>query len=258
MLSKHARHRLHTLVTAGAVIAALSVPTVMPAPAHAQFGIGGIVYDPTNYAQNVLTAARTLEQINNQIEMLQNQARQLLNEARHLQSLPLSVLEPLQQQIRQTQQLLAQAQGIALDVQTVEREFASKYKSIDLSGPQRDLVRQAQERWQNSVLAFEDALKIQAGAVRNIDGSRDAINSLVSASQSSSGALQAAQAGNQLLAIQSQQLSDLVASVVAMGRAQALDAANAAAAKAQAREQMRRFLAPARRSVPVGPQIYRD
>jgi type IV secretion system protein TrbJ len=26
-----------------------------------------IVYDPSNYAQNVMTAARTLEQINNQI-----------------------------------------------------------------------------------------------------------------------------------------------------------------------------------------------
>lgn len=53
----------------------------MPALAHAQFfGFGGITCDPTNYAQNVLTAARTLEQINNQIRMLQNQATQLINE----------------------------------------------------------------------------------------------------------------------------------------------------------------------------------
>ena len=32
-----------------------------------------IVFDPSNYAQNVLTAARALQQINNQITSLQNQ-----------------------------------------------------------------------------------------------------------------------------------------------------------------------------------------
>lgn len=49
------------------------------APAHAQFG--GIVYDPSNYSQNVLTAARTLQQINNQIQSLQNEAEGLINDA---------------------------------------------------------------------------------------------------------------------------------------------------------------------------------
>ena len=55
-----------------------------------------IVYDPSNYAQNVLTAARTLEQINNQIRQLQNQATSLMNEAKNLAHLPLDVLQPLQ------------------------------------------------------------------------------------------------------------------------------------------------------------------
>ena len=220
-------------------------------PAQAQFGLGGIVYDPTNYAQNVLTAARTLEQINNQIRMLQNQATQLLNEARNLEALPLSVLEPLQQQMRQTQQLLARARGIALDVQAIEQGFGKTYRDIDLTENQRQMVSRAQQRWQDSIAAFEDALKVQAGAVGNIEGSREAIDTLLSASQSSTGALQAAQAGNQLLAVQAQQLSDLIATFAAMGRAQSLEAANAAAAKAQAREQLRRFLTPGRGYVPL-------
>ena len=38
-----------------------------------------IVFDPNNYAQNVLTAARALQQINNQIVSLQNQAQMLIN-----------------------------------------------------------------------------------------------------------------------------------------------------------------------------------
>ena len=65
------------------------------APASAQW----IVFDPTNYVQNVLTAARELQQVNNEIQMLENQATSLMNQARNLASLPYSSLAQLQQQI---------------------------------------------------------------------------------------------------------------------------------------------------------------
>lgn len=248
--------RLRHALAAGAAILSLTATVLVPAPAYAQFG--GIVYDPSNYSQNILTAARTLEQINNQIRQLQNQATSLINEARNLQSLPLTVLQPIQQQIQQTQALIRQAQGMAMNVRAIEAQFAAQYKSIDLNQSQRVMVDGARQRWQTSVGAFEDALKVQAGVVSNIEGSRMAIDQLVTASQSATGALQAAQAGNQLLALQSQQMSDLIAAVAVMGRAQSLDAANSAAAKAQAREQLRRFLAPGRGYVPASAQMYRN
>ncbi len=34
-----------------------------------------VVFDPSNYSQNILTAARSLEQINNQVKSLENQAQ---------------------------------------------------------------------------------------------------------------------------------------------------------------------------------------
>jgi P-type conjugative transfer protein TrbJ len=243
------RNFLHGLA-AGTALAAASATAIVAAPAQAQFG--GIVYDPSNYAQNVLTAARTLEQINNQIRMLQNQASSLINEARNLQSLPLSVVEPLQEQVRQTQQLLGQAQRIAYDVRDIESAFDAQYENIPLSATQQTMVADAEGRWRNSVAAFEDALKVQAGAVANIEGSREAAGSLVGASQAAAGALQAAQAGNQLLALQSQQLADITATLAATGRAQALDAAQRAAAQAQAREQLKRFLSDRPHYVPGG------
>ena len=64
-------------------------------PAHALFGVGDIVLDPTNLVQNTLTAVRTLEQINNQIRQLQNEAQMLINQARNLASLPSSVVGQL-------------------------------------------------------------------------------------------------------------------------------------------------------------------
>src|SRR5882724_9501702 len=92
-------------------------------PARAQM----TVFDPSNYSQNVLTAARALQQVNNGIQSLQNEAMSLINEARNLASLPYSALEELQQSIGQTQQLLTQAQRIAYDVNAIDQVFSRAY-----------------------------------------------------------------------------------------------------------------------------------
>lgn len=60
----------------------IGVTMIMATPAHAQFG--GIVFDPSNYAQNILTAARTLQSVNQQIQQLQNEARMLVNMGKNL------------------------------------------------------------------------------------------------------------------------------------------------------------------------------
>ncbi|OYY77764.1 MAG: P-type conjugative transfer protein TrbJ [Sphingomonas sp. 28-62-20] len=248
--------RFRDALAAGAAVLSMTATVLVPAPAYAQFG--GIVYDPSNYSQNILTAARTLEQINNQIKSLQNEATSLINQAKNLTTLPLTVLAPLQAQIRQTQQLLAQAQRMAYDVQQIQTQFAAQYKNIDLTAPQKALVAGAEDRWKTSVGAFEDALKVQAGVVGNIEGARTSMNELVTASQSATGALQAAQAGNQLLALQSQQLSDLTAMMASIGRAQSLDAAQRAAAQEQGREQLRRFLTPGTGYKPGNASMFRN
>lgn len=225
----------------GVVISAAPLTTgVMATPAAAQFG--GIVFDPRNYAQNILTAARTLEQINNQIRLLQGQATSLLNEARNLAKLPTSTLQELQSQIDQTRQLLNEAQRISYDVNEIQHAFEGRYNGSARFGSNATMIANAEARWKDSMAAFEDAMKVQAGIVGNLGATRHSIDTLVSASQSATGALQAAQAGNQLLALQSQQLADLTAALAAQGRAQTLEAARAAAAEAEARERFRRFL----------------
>ncbi|MDT7529013.1 P-type conjugative transfer protein TrbJ [Sphingopyxis sp. SE2] len=223
-----------------AALAAVTVSGPMLAM-RAQAQVGGIVHDPRNFSQNILTAARTLEQINNQIKQLQNQAASLLNEARNLQSLPVSTLGELQAQVDQTRQLLSEAEGIAYDVTDIRKGFEQRYKGGALTGSAAEMVANAEARWKDSVGAFEDAMKVQAGIVSNMGGTRTSISTIVGASQSATGALQAAQAGNQLLAIQSQQISDLAAVMSAQGRAEMLGAARAAAAEAEGRERFRRF-----------------
>jgi conjugal transfer/entry exclusion protein len=200
---------------------ALSLVVAVP-PASAQW----IVFDPNNFSQNVLTAARELQQITNQITSLQNEAQMLINQARNLASLPYSSLQQLQSSIQRTQQLLSQAQNIAYNVQQIDSAFQTTYGSA------------------NASQSNQDAMRVQAGVVGNLDTNRTQMSALVSSSQSATGALQAAQAGNQILALQAQQLADLTAAVAAQGRAQSLQAAQQAAAQDQGKEQLRRFLTP--------------
>lgn len=226
------RHLAAASVVATSLIAAAR-------PASAQW----VVIDPTNLSQNVLTAARELQQVDNQIQMLTNQATSLVNQARNLASLPMSTLTQLESSVTRTQSLLSQAQNIAFSVQRIEQVFSASYGVAAGSGSVIAMLANAQARWQNSVASFEDSLKVQAGVVGNIAAHSSAMSSLVAASQSATGALQAAQAGNQLLALQSQQLSDLIAVLSAKGRADALEQARAASAEAQGQQNYKAFSA---------------
>src|SRR5258708_31575893 len=162
--------------------------TVVPSSAQI------VVFDPNNYVQNVLTAARALQQINNQITSLQNQAQSLINQARNLANLPFSSLQQLQQSIQRTQQLLNQAQRIAYDVQKINNAFSTTYAPASASISNQALISNAQSRWQTSVAALQDALKVQAGVVGNLDTNRTQTSALVTSRQPATGALQPTQA----------------------------------------------------------------
>ena len=188
------------LLAASMLSIPMALSPIVATPAHAI-----IVFDPSNYAQNVIQAARALQQITNQITSLQNEAQMLINQAKNLASLPYSSLQQLQQSVSRTQQLLNQAQNIAYDVKQIDQAFQTKYGNVSMSASDQQLVADARSRWQNTVGGLQDAMKVQATVVGNIDTNRTEMSRLVGASQGATGALQATQAGNQLLALQAQQ-----------------------------------------------------
>src|SRR5271168_670995 len=165
-------NRLRRIVAAGVVAIVIAVG---PKPASAQL----IVFDPSNYAQNVLTAARSLQQINNQIVSLQNQAQMLINQARNLATLPFSSLLQLEQSILRTQQLLAQAQRIAYDIQQIDRAFSTTYASASSNLSDQALIVNAQSRWQNALASLQDAMRTQATVVGNLGTNRTQMSALV-------------------------------------------------------------------------------
>jgi P-type conjugative transfer protein TrbJ len=226
--------RIRGLIAGSALVLSLA-----SAPADAQW----IVFDPTNFSENVLTAARELQQVNNEIQGLENQATMLINQARNLASLPYSSLVQLEQSINQTEQSLLQAQRIAYSVASINQAFTQSYPQTYSASPSgQQLITGAQTRWQNSLAGFQDAMLVQAGAVQNLDSTRTQISALVSSSQSATGALQAAQSGNQLVALQTKQLTDLTGVMAAVARAQSLEGARAVENELQAQQQLASFL----------------
>ncbi len=224
------RKMLLSICIAGALVAG---------SAHAQW----VVLDPTNLTQNMLTAARTLEQINNQVRQLQNEAQMLVNDARNLTGLDFSALVELRATLAETQQLLDEARGIAFDVERAQREFARLYpERYDQTMTRDQLGADALERWQGSLEALRTAIRLQAQVVENVATDETVLSDLVGQSQSAVGALQATQATNQLLALQSRQLIQSQQLQAAQGRATALEQARVVAAEERARAQRRRFM----------------
>jgi P-type conjugative transfer protein TrbJ len=222
--------------------AGLALLAIACLPAEAQFG-SGIVFDPTNYSQNVLTAARELQQVTNELTALENQTLMLTNQARNLASLPYSAISSLDQSILQTQQLLTNAQRIAYNVSTINQAFTQNYPVNYSTGTSAtQLQADAQTRWQNSLAGFQDAMNVQAGAVQNLANTHAQIDALVGTSQSATGALQASQSGNQLIALQTQQLADLTAVMAAIARAESLEGARNVENQEQAQTQTSNFL----------------
>lgn len=221
--------------------------------AHAQW----VVIDPTNLAQNILTAAHTLEQINNQIRQLQNEAQSLMNEARNLASLPFNVVNRLRSNLDTTRQLIAQARGLAFDIQNMDQQFAQLYPeqyAASVSGNQ--MFQDAHQRWQNTLQGLQTAMRMQAQVSQNLNQDEGVLADLVDQSQSATGALQAMQATNQLLALQAKQSIQTQQLQLTQGRAASLELARQAAAVERGREVTRRFLGGGTAYTPQSVNFY--
>jgi len=216
------------------------------------------VIDPTNLVQNTLTAVRTMEMINNQVSQLQNETQMLLNQARHLARLDYNVVDRLRVSLADTERLLAEAQGLAYEVQRLDQEFTRLYPAEYTSSVSSERMAQdARERWKQGLDGLHTAMRVQAQVTQNLAQDERVLAELVQQSQAAGGALQAAQATNQLLALQAKQSIQAQQLQITQNRAIALELARQAAAAEEARELRRRFMGSGTPYTPYPVQFYR-
>ncbi|NUQ18681.1 MAG: P-type conjugative transfer protein TrbJ [Sphingomonas sp.] len=201
------------------------------------------VFDVTNYSQNLLQAARALEQINNQVKSLQNEASMLQNMAKNLQTIDFPQLQKITSAMQRIDQLMEQAQAIDFKVQGLDQQIKTLFPGAlqqALTGDQR--VAAARSRLDAATAAYKQAMGVQAQVAENVKEDAGVLNELAASSQGAVGALQVSQAANQLLALsvkQQLQLQNLMASEF---REAALDRARRTQAEEDGRATTRRFL----------------
>ena len=221
------------------VVLALVAAIAVTPPARAQW----IVFDPSNYAQSVLTAARELQQVNNEIQSLQNEAVMLENQARNLQHLDYSSLAQMTSALDRIGTLMSQGQGISFNLAQTEAQWQAQYPtSYGPAVTSSGLAHDAEARWRDTMAAFQNTMQVQSGIVGNVQADQALLSDLVSQSQGAEGALQASQATNQLIALSAKQQMQIETLMAAQYRAQAQDQARKAQSEEASRAATVRFL----------------
>lgn len=232
------KYVIAALLGTGAV-SALGAGLLTSAPASAQLS----VFDPSNYTQNLLTAARTLTQINNQIQSLQNEAHMLINQGKNLTRIDFPQLNALQQRLQQIDRLMGQAQGIDYRLDQLDERFRQLYpQNFDRVLRTDQRIREARARLDTSMDGFRQAMALQSGIVENVRDDAEALSAIVARSQGAEGSLQAQQATNQLLALTAKQQFQLQQMMAAQFRGQTAEQARRVQEAQEARAATKRFL----------------
>ena len=232
------KYVIAALLGTGAVGAA-GVGLLTSAPASAQLS----VFDPSNYTQNLLTAARTLQQINNQIQSLQNEAQMLINQGKNLTHIDFPQLQQLQQRLQQIDRLMGQAQGIDFRVDQLDQQFRQLFPdTFDVAQTRDQRIAAARQRLDNEMDAFRHAMTVQSGIAENVHDDAQTLAQIVARSQGAEGGLQVSQATNQLLALSAKQQFQIQSLVASQFRSQSLEAARRDQSAREARERTTRFL----------------
>lgn len=201
------------------------------------------VFDSANFAQNILTAARTLEMTRNQIEQLANEADMLRKQETNLRRLGFSAGPEIDAALREIRALMTHAEALAFDVTAVEAEYRRLYpKQYRSALANNALLADALERWRLSRVAFEQDMVVQSQIVAAVERDSALLDRLVAESQASVGALQARQAGNQIMALSAKQQLQTQEMLAAHFRAQSLEQARAAMEEERGRARFARFI----------------
>jgi P-type conjugative transfer protein TrbJ len=232
------RMKFHlVLATSLALATGIASSTFLTKPAHAI-----TVFDPWNYKENLLTAIRSLEEINNQVKQLTNEAQMLMKMDLNLEQLGSSVAGDLQNSMGEIKSLLDQANGLALSVSETDAKLKDLFPDDYAEALTNDQsLAQAKSRWTETLSAFKRSMSLEAKVVENTTEDGNVLADLLSKSSTAVGNLQVQQAGNELVGLSVKQQLQLQNLLAANQRAQSLERARNLASQEEARLRFKTF-----------------
>lgn len=201
------------------------------------------VFDPSNYQQNLLSATRALEQINNQVRTLQNQVLMIARMDQNLVRLGSTLSPDLQRALADIQAQLRTGEGITLQLQQTQNAYDQLFPKQASTAPSADdVVRNARSRWEEEYGAFRRAALLQGRIVDGIDTDTRLLGDAMARSHNATGALEATQAGNELTGLTVKQSLALQSLLAAQHRAETLTRARDLATEDEARQRFKSFV----------------
>ncbi len=201
------------------------------------------VFDPANYGQNLLTAARTLEQINNQIRQLQNQVLMIQRMDQNLVRIGSTISPDLQRTLADIQTQLRAGDGIALRLQATQGGYQQLFpQQVSAALSSDDVLRNAKSRWDEEYAAFKRSALLQGQIADSVDADTRLLSDAMARSRDAAGALEAAQAGNELTGLSVKQSLALQSLLAAQHRAETLTRARDLATEDEARQRFKTFV----------------
>jgi P-type conjugative transfer protein TrbJ len=152
-----------------------------------------------------------LEQYGKESEQVQNSLKQLENEAKNLAKLSnedqFNTITNIQSNLEDMITLYEQVKGMSMDYQDIQQQWDGFYKDYgQYNGMSADdYAQHARQTVQQTSNAIYDAVKAQ-GLICQIGNDHKNLQALLDASATAQGALQATQAGNQIMGILVEQM----------------------------------------------------
>lgn len=201
------------------------------------------VFDPANYQQNLLSAARALEQINNQIRSLQNQAEVLLRMDQNLASLGTTISPDLQRTLADIQTQVQAGEGIALRMRETQNSYDEIFPGqVSAALSSDDVLRNATTRWEEEYAAFKRSALVQGQIADSMETDARLLGDALASSRNAVGALEATQAGNELTGLSVKQSIALQGLLAVQARAETLTRARDLATEDEARQRFKSFV----------------
>lgn len=204
-----------------------------------------VVHDPANHAENLLAAARMLEQIEHQIAALEQQTRMLSRN-------PLQLSPDLARTLSEAEALFRRGEGLSHDIARIGAEIEALYPETWETHDLGDVLARSARWREESRASLTRAMTAQAQAAARIGDMQIHLDAALAASASAEGQTSAVQAGNQLAGLSAAQLAGIEALMIAEGRALQAERMERLAREARAEEIRLRAFPPAR-PVPAPP-----
>lgn len=196
---------------------------------------GAVVYDPTNYVQNYISALQSVRQtvleaqtVAQQIMQLRNEVQMIINQGLMLANLPTSLQNEIMNSFRSLETVMANSRGIVQDYNGLQSQFDDLFKTDDYTGwTGADYKNSVARLGQETLDAANNAMEAQ-GLIADLEADSVALDSLMTASKSAQGQLSALQAANEISGLMTQNLMRLETIVASSAKAQTTElAANA-------------------------------